>query len=192
MKKRKTWLAALICILVLTLLCGLVYPLIMTAASQLIFPEQANGSVLTVTKDGKTQTVGSALIGQSWTEPKYLIGRPNSGAPTNQSAVSEEQKQTVAEYVKWWNEFDPETRGKDIPEDLLTASGSGVDPEISPKAAEFQVERIARVRKIPESSVRKLIDKYTTGKTFGFLGEDRVNVLLVNLELDGYKVEQAS
>ncbi|MCR0263515.1 potassium-transporting ATPase subunit C [[Clostridium] innocuum] len=192
MKKRKTWLAALICILVLTLLCGLVYPLIMTAASQLIFPEQANGSVLTVTKDGKTQTVGSALIGQSWTEPKYLIGRPNSGAPTNQSAVSEEQKQTVAEYVKWWNEFDPETRGKDIPEDLLTASGSGVDPEISPKAAEFQVERIARVRKVPESSVRKLIDKYTTGKTFGFLGENRVNVLLVNLELDGYKVEQAS
>lgn len=189
MKKRKTWLAALICILVLTLLCGLVYPLIMTAASQLIFPEQANGSVLKVTKDGKTQTVGSALIGQSWTEPKYLIGRPNSGAPTNQSAVSEEQKQTVAEYVKWWNEFDPETRGKDIPEDLLTASGSGVDPEISPKAAEFQVERIARVRKIPESSVRKLIDKYTTGKTFGFLGEDRVNVLLVNLELGGYKVE---
>lgn len=192
MKKRKTWLAALICILVLTLLCGLVYPLVMTAASQLIFPEQANGSMLTVTKDGKTQTVGSALIGQSWTEPKYLIGRPNSGAPTNQSAVSEEQKQTVAEYVKWWNEFDPETRGKDIPEDLLTASGSGVDPEISPKAAEFQVERIARVRKIPESSVRKLIDKYTTGKTFGFLGENRVNVLLVNLELDGYKVEQAS
>ena len=189
MKKRKTWLAALICILVLTLLCGLVYPLIMTAASQLIFPEQANGSVLTVTKDGKTQTVGSALIGQSWTEPKYLIGRPNSGAPTNQSAVSEEQKQTVAEYVKWWNEFDPETRGKDIPEDLLTASGSGVDPEISPKAAEFQVERIARVRKIPESSVRKLIDKYTTGKTFGILGENRVHVLLVTLELDGYKVE---
>lgn len=140
-------------------------------------------------KGRKTQTVGSALIGQSWTEPKYLIGRPNSGAPTNQSAVSEEQKQTVAEYVKWWNEFDPETRGKDIPEDLLTASGSGVDPEISPKAAEFQVERIARVRKIPESSVRKLIDKYTTGKTFGILGENRVNVLLVNLELDGYKVE---
>lgn len=91
--------------------------------------------------------------------------------------------------MKWWNEFDPETRGKDIPEDLLTASGSGVDPEISPKAAEFQVERIARVRKIPESSVRKLIDKYTTGKTFGILGENRVNVLLVNLELDGYKVE---
>ena len=91
--------------------------------------------------------------------------------------------------MKWWNEFDPETRGKDIPEDLLTASGSGVDPEISPTAAEFQIERIARVRKIPESSVRKIIDKYTTGKTFGFLGEDRVNVLLVNLELDGYKVE---
>ncbi|MFR4219756.1 MAG: potassium-transporting ATPase subunit C [[Clostridium] innocuum] len=178
------------CILVLTLLCGLVYPLIMTAASQLIFPEQANGSVLTVTKDGKKQTVGSALIGQSWTEPKYSIGRPNSGAPTNQSAVSEEQKQTVAEYVKWWNAFDPQTKGKDIPEDLVTASGSGVDPEISPQAAYFQVERIARVRKISQQSVRKIIDKYTTGKTFGFLGEERVNVLKVNLELDGYTISE--
>ena len=156
----------------------------------LLFPEQANGSQLTVTRNGKTQNVGSALIGQSWTKPEYLIGRPNSGAPTNRSAVSDEQQQAVADSVAWWHAFDPQTRGKDIPEDLVTASGSGVDPEISPQAAYFQVERIARVRKISQQSVRKIIDKYTTGKTFGFLGEERVNVLKVNLELDGYTISE--
>ena len=134
--------------------------------------------------------MGSALIGQSWTKPEYLIGRPNSGAPTNRSAVSDEQQQAVADSVAWWHAFDPQTRGKDIPEDLVTASGSGVDPEISPQAAYFQVERIARVRKISQQSVRKIIDKYTTGKTFGFLGEERVNVLKVNLELDGYTISE--
>ena len=129
-------------------------------------------------------------IAQSWTKPEYLIGRPNSGAPTNRSAVSDEQQQAVADSVAWWHAFDPQTRGKDIPEDLVTASGSGVDPEISPQAAYFQVERIARVRKISQQSVRKIIDKYTTGKTFGFLGEERVNVLKVNLELDGYTISE--
>lgn len=143
-----------------------------------------------MTRNGKTQNVGSALIGQSWTKPEYLIGRPNSGAPTNRSAVSDEQQQAVADSVAWWHAFDPQTRGKDIPEDLVTASGSGVDPEISPQAAYFQVERIARVRKISQQSVRKIIDKYTTGKTFGFLGEERVNVLKVNLELDGYTISE--
>ncbi|MED9803397.1 MAG: potassium-transporting ATPase subunit C, partial [[Clostridium] innocuum] len=166
------------------------YPLVMTVSASLLFPEQANGSQLTVTRNGKTQNVGSALIGQSWTKPEYLIGRPNSGAPTNRSAVSDEQQQAVADSVAWWHAFDPQTRGKDIPEDLVTASGSGVDPEISPQAAYFQVERIARVRKISQQSVRKIIDKYTTGKTFGFLGEERVNVLKVNLELDGYTISE--
>ena len=104
--------------------------------------------------------------------------------------VSDEQQQAVADSVAWWHAFDPQTRGKDIPEDLVTASGSGVDPEISPQAAYFQVERIARVRKISQQSVRKIIDKYTTGKTFGFLGEERVNVLKVNLELDGYTISE--
>ena len=180
-KGKKTWIAALLCMLSMTLICGLLYPLVMTVSASLLFPEQANGSQLTVTRNGKTQNVGSALIGQSWTKPEYLIGRPNSGAPTNRSAVSDEQQQAVA---------DPQTRGKDIPEDLVTASGSGVDPEISPQAAYFQVERIARVRKISQQSVRKIIDKYTTGKTFGFLGEERVNVLKVNLELDGYTISE--
>lgn len=174
----------------MTLICGLLYPLVMTVSASLLFPEQANGSQLTVTRNGKTQNVGSALIGQSWTKPEYLIGRPNSGAPTNRSAVSDEQQQAVADSVAWWHAFDPQTRGKDIPEDLVTASGSGVDPEISPQAAYFQVERIARVRKISQQSVRKIIDKYTTGKTFGFLGEERVNVLKVNLELDGYTISE--
>ena len=189
-KGKKTWIAALLCMLSMTLICGLLYPLVMTVSASLLFPEQANGSQLTVTRNGKTQNVGSALIGQSWTKPEYLIGRPNSGAPTNRSAVSDEQQQAVADSVAWWHAFDPQTRGKDIPEDLVTASGSGVDPEISPQAAYFQVERIARVRKISQQSVRKIIDKYTTGKTFGVLGEERVNVLKVNLELDGYIISE--
>lgn len=160
----------MLCMLSMTLICGLLYPLVMTVSASLLFPEQANGSQLTVTRNGKTQNVGSALIGQSWTKPEYLIGRPNSGAPTNRSAVSDEQQQAVADSVAWWHAFDPQTRGKDIPEDLVTASGSGVDPEISPQAAYFQVERIARVRKISQQSVRKIIDKYTTGKNLRISG----------------------
>ena len=119
-KGKKTWIAALLCMLSMTLICGLLYPLVMTVSASLLFPEQANGSQLTVTRNGKTQNVGSALIGQSWTKPEYLIGRPNSGAPTNRSAVSDEQQQAVADSVAWWHAFDPQTRGKDIPEDLGT------------------------------------------------------------------------
>ena len=168
-KKKGVLLPALICMLVLTLLCGLVYPLVVTGISQVAFHSQANGSIITVTlKDGTKVDYGSEHIAQTFTKPEYLIGRAagdQGGAPTNLSPRSEEQQQLVQE--------------------LVTNSGSGLDPEISTEAAEYQVARIARERGMSEEDVRAVIKKYTKGRTFGILGEPRVNVLKVNLALDG-------
>ena len=174
---------ALICVLIMTLLCGVLYPGVVTAIAQLAFPEKANGSVITVKlKDGTEAKYGSALIAQEFTEPKYLIGRP-SGV-TNLSATSEEQKALILERVDWWHSFDPDNKAE-IPADLVTASGSGVDPDISPAAAEYQVARIARERDMSEEKVREIITKYSSGRLLGFWGEPNVNVLKVNLALDG-------
>lgn len=173
----------LVSFLVLTLICGVVYPVIVTSIAQIAFPNQANGSIITVTqKNGTTIDVGSALIGQTFTKPQYLIGRPQGTSQL--SPVSEAQKAQVLERVAWWQALDPENSGA-IPSDLVTASGSGVDPNISPEAAEYQVDRIARVRNISAEAVREIIDRYTTGKLLGLWGEDAVNVLKVNLALDG-------
>jgi len=173
----------LVSFLVLTLICGVVYPVIVTSIAQIAFPNQANGSIITVTqKNGTTIDVGSALIGQTFTKPQYLIGRPQGTSQL--SPVSEAQKAQVLERVAWWQALDPENSGA-IPSDLVTASASGVDPNISPEAAEYQVDRIARVRNISAEAVREIIDRYTTGKLLGLWGEDAVNVLKVNLALDG-------
>lgn len=173
----------LVSFLVLTVICGVVYPVIVTSIAQIAFPNQANGSIITVTqKNGTTIDVGSALIGQTFTKPQYLIGRPQGTSQL--SPVSEAQKAQVLERVAWWQALDPENSGA-IPSDLVTASGSGVDPNISPEAAEYQVDRIARVRNISAEAVREIIDRYTTGKLLGLWGEDAVNVLKVNLALDG-------
>ena len=187
--KSKNWKAGLICIVAMTLLCGIVYPVVMTGISQLFFSDKANGSQVVAVINGKETVIGSKYMGQAWTKPEYLIGRPNTGAPSNQSAVSDAQKATVEERVAWWNEFDPSTIGKEIPADLVTASGSGVDPEISVEAAKFQIARIAEKRNMSESEVEKIIDDNTEGKTFGFLGEERVNVLMVNAALDGLEIK---
>lgn len=187
--KRSTAGSALRAIGILSLLCGALYPLVMTGISQMIFPKQANGSLIMVEKDGKEVIVGSELLAQKFTKPEYLIGRSDTGAPSNQSAVSKEQEELIQERVEWWHEFDPSTKGIDIPDDLVTGSGSGVDPEISPAAAKFQVERIARERGIRQEAVQNIIDEETEGKTFGILGEERVNVSMVNLRLDGYKIK---
>lgn len=168
---------------VLTLICGVVYPAIVTSIAQMAFPNQANGSIITVTQEnGSTIDVGSALIGQTFTRPQYLIGRPQGTSQL--SPVSEEQRALIKERVAWWQALDPENTAK-IPSDLVMASGSGVDPNISPEAAEYQVERIAHVRNIPTVAVREIIARYTTGKLLGIWGEDTVNVLKVNLALDG-------
>jgi len=176
---------ALVGFLMLTLICGVVYPVIVTSIAQIAFPNQANGSIITITHEsGTTIDVGSALIGQIFTKPQYLIGRPQGTSQL--SPVSQEQKALIEERVAWWQALDPENSGA-IPSDLVMASGSGVDPNISPEAAEYQVDRIARVRNISAEAVREIIDRYTTRKLLGLWGEDAVNVLKVNLALDGHR-----
>jgi potassium-transporting ATPase KdpC subunit len=173
----------LVCFLVLTVLCGVIYPGAVTVIAQAAFPAQAGGSIITVAlKDGTKKEYGSALIAQEFTKPEYLIGRP-LGA-TNLNPVSAEQKAKVQERIDWWHAFDPSNKA-DIPMDLVTASGSGVDPNISPAAAAYQAARIAGARGISEAAVKAVISKYTSGKFLGFWGEPAVNVLKVNLALDG-------
>lgn len=187
--KRSIACSALIAIGILSLLCGVLYPLAMTGISQVIFPDQANGSQIIIEKGGREIVVGSEFLAQKFTGPEYLIGRSDIGIPSNQSAVSEEQEKLIQERIAWWHDFDPSTKGKDIPDGLVTGSGSGVDPEISPIAAKFQVERIARERGLTQEAVQNIINEETKGKTFAILGEERVNVLMVNLRLDGYKIK---
>ena len=174
---------ALVCFLAMTLLCGVLYPGIVTGIAQVVFPDKANGSIITITlKDGTEKAFGSELIAQEFTKPEYLIGRPLG--TTNLSPVSEEQKERVQERVAWLQSLDP-TNGGAIPMDLVTASGSGVDPNITPAAAEYQVARLARERDMSEDAVRAIIKEYTHGRFLGFWGEPSVNVLKVNLALDG-------
>jgi K+-transporting ATPase ATPase C chain len=182
-KLLKTFRPAFICFVAMTILCGIIYPGIVTGISQIFLPKQADGSIVTITlKNGTKVDYGSELIAQEFKKPEYLIGRPMG--TTNLSPVSEEQKKLVKARVDWWHSFDPENKG-DIPSDLVTASGSGVDPNISPEAAEYQVSRIARERNMSEDDVRAIITKYTTGRFLGLWGEPAVNVLKVNLALDG-------
>ncbi len=183
MKMLKTWKPALIYFGLMTVLCGVLYPAVVTGVAQWWFPHQANGSVIQVTlKDGTIADYGSALIAQQFSKPEYLIGRPMG--VTNLSPVSGEQRKLVEERIAWWRAFDPGNTA-DIPMDLVTASGSGVDPNISPQAVEFQARRIANARGIPQEDVQKVIGRFTTGRLLGFLGEPTVNVLKVNLALDG-------
>lgn len=174
---------AFLCFMIMTIICGIIYTGIVTGIAQAIFADKADGSIIAVTlKDGTVKEYGSDLIAQEFTEPKYLIGRPMG--TTNLSPVSEEQKKLVQQRIDWWQSFDPDNKA-DIPADLITASGSGVDPNITPASAEYQVARIARERDISQNLVRDIISKYTTGRLLGFWGEPAVNVLKVNLALDG-------
>lgn len=170
----------------MTLLCGLIYTAVITGVAQAAFPDQANGSIVTVKlSDGEVREYGSALIGQEFSRPDYLVGRPMG--ITNLSSVSEEQKKLVADRMKQWHNFDPGNQAA-IPADLVTASGSGCDPNITPEAAEYQVDRIARERGMSRKAVESIVEKCTTGRFLGFWGEPHVNVLKVNLMLDGLTV----
>jgi K+-transporting ATPase ATPase C chain len=185
--------AAIVAIVVLTVLTGVIYPLVVTGIAQLVFPHQANGSLI---KENDT-VVGSSLIGQSFDDdPKYFWGRlsatspaPYDGSasggsnlgPTNPTLVDNVKKRLDA-----LDKADPDNH-EQVPVDLVTASGSGLDPHISPAAAEYQVRRVARLRGKSEDDLRKLIAEHTEDRTFGLLGEPRVNVLELNLALDKLK-----
>lgn len=189
----KTFKAALMpgfkMLMVMTVIGGFAYTLLVTGIAQLFFPEEANGSIVTVAlAEGGEKQIGSKLIGQGFTEPKYLLGRPNTGASASQlSPVSSEQKELVLERIANLEKIDPMNKAE-IPMELVTASGSGVDPEISLATALYQVGRIANERGISEKEVEKVIKNNTIGTIFGKIGEPRVNVLGVNMQLDGLKI----
>lgn len=174
---------ALILLMLMTLICGVIYPALVTLVAQLGFPYQSNGSMM-VLKDasGSERIYGSELLGQSFSKPEYLIGRP--AGTSNLSPVCAEQKSLVEERIRAWKALDPDNQAL-IPMDLVTASASGLDPHISPEAAEYQVERIAKLRGISSESVRHIIAKYSSPRFGLFMGEAVVNVLKVNLALDG-------
>jgi len=172
-------------------LLGLIYPLVMTAIAQALFPWQANGSLISI--NGKL--VGSAIIGQLWTKPQYFAGRPSAAGkgydptatggtnlgPTSKKLI-DATKGTIAQLKR----DNPDASGPP-PMDLITSSGSGIDPDISPEAAYWEAPRVAKARRLPLATVNALIAAHVQGRTFGFLGEPRVNVLELNLALDGSK-----
>lgn len=195
-KKHKfgTLRAALVCLAIFTVLCGIVYPLSVTITAQSLFPYEANGSQIVVTlKDGTQKVYGSELIGQNYERAEYLFGRVNTGAPTNLSPESKEYEQLLKERIAQRKEKLASVGYadmNDIPDELITSSGSGVDPHISPEAAYFQIPAIVAARSavgktITEENVKAIIDQYTEGRFLWIFGEKRVNVLLVNLALDG-------
>jgi K+-transporting ATPase KdpC subunit len=180
---------ALIAILVFTLMTGVIYPLVVTGIAQLVFPHQANGSL--IVRNG--QSIGSGLIGQPFDAPKYFWGRlsatgsfPYNGAASSGSNLGPSNPAlldaTLARIADL--KVDAPTNSQPIPVDLVTASGSGLDPNISVAGAIYQVPRVARERNMSEADILALVKSYTDGRQFGFLGEPRVNVLKLNLALD--------
>ena len=184
---KKNILIAIWMILATTVLLGVVYPIVVTGLAQMLFPSQANGELIRA--NGKV--IGSQLIGQPFTSRGYFYSRPSAAGtagydptasggsnlgPTNKALLDR-----VSAQVKT---LQPDNPSAPIPADLVTASGSGLDPDISPAAAEFQVPRVARERGISEDDVRALVKKHTEGRQLGFLGEPRVNVLELNIDLN--------
>jgi len=179
---------ALVSLIALTLVTGLLYPFVVTGIAQVLFPRQANGSLILI--DGKP--VGSSLIGQPFDALKYFWGRPSATSPfpynaaassgSNLGPTNDALIKAVQARIDALKAADPDNP-LPLPVDLVTASGSGLDPHISPAAAEYQVRRIARVRGLDETVVRRLVAQHSEGRQLGVLGELRVNVLTLNLAL---------
>ena len=193
---------ALVALLALTLVTGVIYPLLVTGIAQVVFPFQANGSVIS---NAAGQPIGSTLIGQSWSDPKYFWGRPSATAPAPYTAFDGTALTgssgsnagplnpaligpdgAIQARIKVLQQADPANTAP-IPVDLVTASASGLDPQISPAAADYQVARVAQARGLDVAQVRALVAAHTEGRQLGFLGEPRVNVLELNMALDALK-----
>jgi potassium-transporting ATPase KdpC subunit len=188
---KKNLLTAVLMTVVTTVLLGLIYPLVVTGLAQVMFPDQANGQLI---RRADGTIIGSRLIGQTFTSPGYFRSRPSAAGangynaaassgsnlgPTNQKLID----RVKADVQKW----QAENPGKPVPIDLVTTSGSGLDPHISPAAAEFQIPRVASERGISEAELRSIVNAHVEGRQFGFVGEPRVNVLELNLDLDNRK-----
>ena len=180
---------ALVVFLLFTLITGIVYPLVVTGVGQAVFGGKANGSII----ESGDRAIGSRLIGQPFSDPRYFWGRPSATGPqpyngaassgSNQGPINPALESAVKDRVAALRAADPGNTAP-IPVDLVTASGSGLDPHITPAAAEYQVARVARARGMSEADVRERVEQATKRRTFGILGEPRVNVLELNLLLD--------
>lgn len=186
----KTFVSALLMLLSMTVICGLIYPLAVTGVAQLAFPDQARGSL--VSSGG--EVVGSRLIGRSFEEPRYFWGRPSATSPRPYTSMASAgsnlgtDNPSLQDIVSWrlqrLRQADPSNRAP-VPLDLVMTSGSGLDPDISPEAARYQIPRVARLRGLSVESVTAMVARATQGRQLGLLGEPRVNVLALNMALDG-------
>jgi potassium-transporting ATPase KdpC subunit len=191
--RQRLW-PAIALLVALTLITGVAYPLVVTAVAQVAFPSQANGSFVR-TADGRT--IGSSLIGQAFSEDRYFWGRPSAAGQTAEnpagydanssggSQLGPTSKKLIDRVAADVDRLKAANGGGPVPVDLVTTSASGLDPHISPAAAEYQVARVAAARSMAEADVRAAVARHTEGPALGFLGQPRVNVLLLNLDLDG-------